>query len=1056
MADTAIVILTGQSLNEWRGGSRILETGWTGAKMLNGGGTMSQMDYFAVNNDLYMDGNEATSVVQYSDGAGNQSPNPGIASYMQTAGFGNIYLFGCARGSADYNTLWGRGSLVNMLYGLQRLVKLAAADGYSDPAIVFYHAHGERAATDARTEQQYFDDSVRYFQRLQAIASQVKGDPDYVAPIFFSMPLQNKVPTAGVDASNDIAIKNAIKTLKDSGDVQNLFVLPTYPLTLESGADYTHGTPDDFIRRGEYVGKLITEYLADTRYEQLRIKQVTRSGTTVTVKFTHNVVRDVTNNFGSSLNGFDGFEYLDNGSDITINNVTYSGDTATITLNSTPVGTDAQQVLRLGLQVTAASGANITGQNGTVVRKDMTGEASVVDVGFTHYDWALQEEVSGLPYFHIGTFDTFEQDSLAFYALDTQNGIFVPDVIHGAGSITEDSTSTRYYPDDSNVWQEFTSGVVGQYYYNGEWYMPYHVGWTNSCEESYDLTNVNWTKSNVTAALDQIGMRNNPSGASLLTATANNGTCIYNAVTAASALHGARFFLQRSVGTGTIEITLDNGATWTDITTALDAAPGWYEAVIEQTLANPQIGIRIGTSGDAVIVGNAELALDPASSSTAIAVLTWNSAIFTNGATGSVQEIQPWVPIQNHDQFRSLYYMECVPATADADHGLTDTYFFSTDGGDSDGAISNMANGSLWSTQNLDNLGGTGGSTAQVTRTAVAGEKHQICAWFDEATDQAQYSVDGDISAIQTNFGAYEIGTDDKLFLIQRQAGVNTSTSVLIRNFRRYKIESFDFGVDLEFNLLNPAASWGGQNIVRLSDRIDLETENGNPWLSVNGVTATKDSATGVLTVSDVNAASVSYIRQQIPIQATADQVTMRMFVEKDANTSRFPEILLQLTGNSTQTAYIQVNTQTGAVASRAGVGETPVTRDAGSFWEILLEIASNTLNTNINLQIYPAFATTLGGASDITLTGSIGVRNVEVYRGLSIADIPAGIDNAVYTPESTLAPIELTAVAAAGGGGGLYRGRRRAANEAALWYQQMRLKQDDDEAVEMIKKYLN
>ena len=67
----------------------------------------------------------------------------------------------------------------------------------------------------------------------------------------------------------------------------------------------------------------------------------------------------------------------------------------------------------------------------------------------------------------------------------------------------------------------------------------------------------------------------------------------------------------------------------------------------------------------------------------------------------------------------------------------------------------------------------------------------------------------------------------------------------------------------------------------------------------------------------------------------------------------------------------------------------------------------------------------------------------------------------AVFTeglPDSDLIDISANGSAAgafaSGSGGGLYRGRK--ARDASLWYQQMRLKQDDDEAVEMIKKYLN
>ena len=60
--------------------------------------------------------------------------------------------------------------------------------------------------------------------------------------------------------------------------------------------------------------------------------------------------------------------------------------------------------------------------------------------------------------------------------------------------------------------------------------------------------------------------------------------------------------IKRSVGTGTVELTLDNGSTWQDITSQIGAS--YARIAVDQTLANPQVGIRIVTSGDAVIIGN--------------------------------------------------------------------------------------------------------------------------------------------------------------------------------------------------------------------------------------------------------------------------------------------------------------------------------------------------------------------------------------------------------------------------------------------------------------------
>jgi hypothetical protein len=399
MADTAIVILTGQSLNAWRGSTRFLETGWSGARQFVGGGAALEMDFAAINETETPDHNDTASVVTQAETTGGQSPIAGIASALSGAGFTRVYLYSAAIGSRAYDAQFGSGIFQSVVTGVQRMIELAAGQGDTDPDIFFYHAHGEGDAVGGRTAEQYRDDSILWIQRLQLLAAQYLERPAYRAPVFFSMPIQNKTPTGGSDASNDIAIKHGIKLAADSADVSEVYILPTYSTVILPESDLVHPDEASFVRRGEYVGFLIKDYLAGTVYEPLRITSVTRSGATVTVQFTHDIVRDATENWGGNLNGVDGFEYFDNGSEIAISGVVYSGDTATITLNSTPAGSDAQQVLRLGMQVTATSAApNQANICGTVIRKTGAGVASVTNVSVTHHDFAIQEEISGFPY----------------------------------------------------------------------------------------------------------------------------------------------------------------------------------------------------------------------------------------------------------------------------------------------------------------------------------------------------------------------------------------------------------------------------------------------------------------------------------------------------------------------------------------------------------------------------------------------------------------------------------------------------------------------------------
>lgn len=114
--------------------------------------------------------------------------------------------------------------------------------------------------------------------------------------------------------------------------------------------------------------------------------------------------------------------------------------------------------------------------------------------------------------------------------------------------------------------------------------------WTN------DMTNVAWTKTDMNTSFTATGPAGIPNNATILTATAANATATQS-ITRTSAQRVTGVFLKRSTGTGTISITQDNGATWTDVTITSSWALYTLPAA---TLANPVIGIRIATSGDAV------------------------------------------------------------------------------------------------------------------------------------------------------------------------------------------------------------------------------------------------------------------------------------------------------------------------------------------------------------------------------------------------------------------------------------------------------------------------
>lgn len=124
---------------------------------------------------------------------------------------------------------------------------------------------------------------------------------------------------------------------------------------------------------------------------------------------------------------------------------------------------------------------------------------------------------------------------------------------------------------------------------------------TNIALYSRELTNAVWTSTNITAAKTQEGVDTVGSprpSATLLTATAANGTCLQS-VTLASSSRLQSAWVKRSVGTGLVEMTTDGGVTWTGI----PVTSTWQRVVIPpQVVTNPQFGFRIATSGDAIAV----------------------------------------------------------------------------------------------------------------------------------------------------------------------------------------------------------------------------------------------------------------------------------------------------------------------------------------------------------------------------------------------------------------------------------------------------------------------
>ncbi len=160
-------------------------------------------------------------------------------------------------------------------------------------------------------------------------------------------------------------------------------------------------------------------------------------------------------------------------------------------------------------------------------------------------------------------------------------------------------------------------------------------GMTNIALHSRDFTQAAWSKTNITAALNVTGIDGVANSASRLTATASNGTALQT-ITSASATHVSSFFARRITGTGTVEISQDNGATWTAIT----LTSAWQRFnVAAATVTNPVIGFRMVTSGDVIAVDVAQCEVSAVVSSP---IITGAASVARAADNATVNTLTPW------------------------------------------------------------------------------------------------------------------------------------------------------------------------------------------------------------------------------------------------------------------------------------------------------------------------------------------------------------------------------------------------------------------------------
>jgi hypothetical protein len=129
-------------------------------------------------------------------------------------------------------------------------------------------------------------------------------------------------------------------------------------------------------------------------------------------------------------------------------------------------------------------------------------------------------------------------------------------------------------------------------------------------------------------------------------------------------------------------------------------------------------------------------------------------------------------------------------------------------------------------------------------------------------------------------------------------------------------------------------------------------------------------------TLTDNEVGDFSAKAQAITIPNDSNTIAGHLYVLKDSDTTRFPEIQLKLSGGTIQNVLVQLNTQTGALSTRSSVGTVTTNSELVSiggqlWWKVTLTVTNNsTGNNTAQLVTYPAVTTTWR-TTEVAATGS-------------------------------------------------------------------------------------
>lgn len=255
--------------------------------------------------------------------------------------------------------------------------------------------------------------------------------------------------------------------------------------------------------------------------------------------------------------------------------------------------------------------------------------------------------------------------------LDSGSGAVntTPDYNLGSGTATVLRATTAWTRLATGLYASVAAGSLRSYYDTGgvyRGYLPQNQK-INYALQSDDLTQAaTWVATTMTTSMTATGADGAANSATILTATAGNAIILQTLVRA-SAQRITSCWIKRRTGSGVINMTQDNGVTWTPVTVTAD----WTQvAIAAATAANPILGLQIVTNTDAVDV--MWFLHEEAAFASATPIPTTSGSVTQNGDQLS------YPSDGNFDETVGTAYAEIYPLTVGTN--ITSTYLLTTTG----------------------------------------------------------------------------------------------------------------------------------------------------------------------------------------------------------------------------------------------------------------------------------------------------------------------------------------------------------------------------------------